>query len=65
MKKRTFWLFGSLLIFSFLLVINLGKINKFYSASFAQSNQSIDLTVSAAASLQDALEAIASNIKFA
>jgi molybdate transport system substrate-binding protein len=58
MKKRTFWLFGSLLIFSFLLVINLGKINKFYSASFAQSNQSIDLTVSAAASLQDALEAI-------
>jgi molybdate transport system substrate-binding protein len=58
MKKRTFWLFGSLLIFSFLLVINLDKINKFYSASFAQSNQSIDLTVSAATTLQDAMKAI-------
>jgi molybdate transport system substrate-binding protein len=59
MKKRTFLTFFYSLIFSFLLVVNFGTITSFYSASFAQTNQPIDLTVSAAASLQDALKAIA------
>lgn len=59
MKKRNFLFFLCSLIFSFLLVVNFGKFTNFYSASFAQTNQPIDLTVSAAASLQDALKAIA------
>ncbi|GAB4224982.1 MAG: molybdate ABC transporter substrate-binding protein [Stanieria sp.] len=58
MKKRTILTFLGSLILSFLLVVNFGKINIFHSATFAQSNQPVDLTVSAAASLQDALEAI-------
>ncbi|MBE9168485.1 molybdate ABC transporter substrate-binding protein [Pleurocapsales cyanobacterium LEGE 06147] len=58
MKKRTLLTCLSLLIFSFLVIVNLSKINSFYSATFARSSQSLDLTVSAATSLQDALEAI-------
>ncbi|HEY9768356.1 MAG TPA: molybdate ABC transporter substrate-binding protein [Coleofasciculaceae cyanobacterium] len=56
--KKTILTFLGLLIISFLLVVNFGQINLFHSTTFAQSSQPIDLTVSAAASLQDALEAI-------
>lgn len=58
MNSKKFLTFLATLIFSLLLVINFAKIDQFNSASFAQSNQPVDLTVSAAASLQDALQAI-------
>jgi molybdate transport system substrate-binding protein len=58
MKKRTIVTFLGLLIISFLLVVNFSQLNRFHSTTFAQSNQPVDLTVSAATSLQDALEAI-------
>jgi molybdate transport system substrate-binding protein len=58
MKKKSFLTFVISLIISCLLVVSLGQINQFYLTTFAQSNQLIDLTVSAATSLQDALEAI-------
>jgi molybdate transport system substrate-binding protein len=58
MKKRTILTFLGSLILSFLLVVSLGQINRFHLATFAQSTQPLDLTVSAAVSLQDALEAI-------
>ncbi|MGL5804106.1 MAG: molybdate ABC transporter substrate-binding protein [Xenococcaceae cyanobacterium] len=58
MKKRTFLTFWVSLIISWLLVVGLGQVHRFNSTTFAQSNQPLDLTVSAAASLQDALEAI-------
>lgn len=47
------------LIISWLLVVGLGQVHRFSSNTFAQSNQPLDLTISAATSLQDALEAIA------
>jgi molybdate transport system substrate-binding protein len=58
MKKNTYLTFVVSLIISFLLVISFSQIDRLYSASVARSNSTIDLTVSAAASLQDALEAI-------
>ncbi|PSB07905.1 molybdate ABC transporter substrate-binding protein [Pleurocapsa sp. CCALA 161] len=58
MKKRTFVTFLVSLIISWLLVVGLGQVHRFSSNTFAQSNQPLDLTVSAATSLQDALEAI-------
>ena len=58
MNEKKFFAFLLTLIFSCLLAVNLGKINKFKAATFAQSNQPLNLTVSAAASLQDALKAI-------
>ena len=58
MNEKKFFAFLLTLIFSYLLAVNLGKINKFKAATFAQSNQPLNLTVSAAASLQDALKAI-------
>ena len=58
MNKKNILTFWATLFLSFLLVVNLGKIDRFHFPSFAQSNQPINLTVSAAASLQDALKAI-------
>ncbi len=58
MNKKNILAFLVTLFLSFLLVVNLGKIDRFHFPSVAQSNQPIDLTVSAAASLQDALKAI-------
>jgi molybdate transport system substrate-binding protein len=58
MKKSTYLTFGVSLILSFLLVISFSQIDRFDSVSLARSNQPIDLTISAATSLQDALEAI-------
>jgi molybdate transport system substrate-binding protein len=58
MKKNTFIAFFVTLITSFLLVVNFGQTNNFQSTVLSQSNQILDLTVSAAASLQDALKAI-------
>lgn len=58
MKKKSFLTFVISLIISCLLVVSLGQINQFYLTTFAQSNQLIDLTVSAATSLQDALKTI-------
>ncbi|MGK7950387.1 MAG: molybdate ABC transporter substrate-binding protein [Xenococcaceae cyanobacterium] len=58
MNKKNILAFLVTLFLSFLLVVNLGKIDRFHFPSVAQSNQPIDLTISAAASLQDALKAI-------
>jgi molybdate transport system substrate-binding protein len=58
MKKRTIFTYLGSLILSCLLVVSFAQINPFYLATFAQSTQPLDLTVSAAVSLQDALEAI-------
>ena len=58
MKKKSFLFFLTTLILSLILVVSFGKIIDFHSATFAQSNQPLDLTVSAATSLQDVLEAI-------
>ena len=58
MNIKNILTFLATLFFSFLLVVNLGKIARFHFPSFAQSNQPLDLTVSAAASLQDAFKAI-------
>jgi molybdate transport system substrate-binding protein len=58
MKKRTIFTCFSSLILSFLLLVSFGKINYFHLDTFAQSTQPLDLTVSAAVSLQDALNAI-------
>ncbi|NJK56372.1 MAG: molybdate ABC transporter substrate-binding protein [Pleurocapsa sp. SU_5_0] len=58
MKKKSFLTFVISLIISCLLVVSLGQINQFYLTTFAQSNQLIDLTISAATSLQDALKTI-------
>jgi molybdate transport system substrate-binding protein len=57
MTKKSFLLFWSLLILSLILVVNLGQTQRFLVATFAQA-KSTDLTVSAAASLQDAMKAI-------
>jgi molybdate transport system substrate-binding protein len=58
MKRKSFFKFFGSLIFALLLVVNLSKVNSFHSANFALAKDPIDLTVSAAASLQDALEVI-------
>jgi molybdate transport system substrate-binding protein len=58
MSKNIGLNFVILLITSLFLVFNLSKIDPFKANTFAQSNQLIDLTVSAAVSLQDALKAI-------
>jgi molybdate transport system substrate-binding protein len=58
MSKKIDLNFIILLVISLFLVFNLNKINPFETSAFAQSNQPIDLTVSAAVSLQDALKAI-------
>jgi molybdate transport system substrate-binding protein len=57
MKKKTYLTSLVSLILSFVLIVCLGQINRFRVATFAQATQ-LDLTVSAAVSLQDALEAI-------
>jgi molybdate transport system substrate-binding protein len=61
MKKRAFLRLWVSLIISWLLIVGLGQVHRFSFSSntFAQSKQSPDLTISAATSLQDALEAIA------
>jgi molybdate transport system substrate-binding protein len=61
MKKRAFLRLWVSLIISWLLIVGLSQVHRFSFSSntFAQSNQSPDLTISAATSLQDALEAIA------
>lgn len=55
LKKSTF---GVSLVISLLLVVSCSQINRFYSSTFAKSKQLIELTVSAATSLQDAFKAI-------
>ncbi len=58
MKKSTFLIFLKTLIISFLLVVFWGKSHSFQSTFVGQYNQAPDLTVSAAASIQDAFKAI-------
>jgi molybdate transport system substrate-binding protein len=59
MKKNTWLSFAILLTASCVLVFNIGTIDLFSPSTFAQANQPKDLIVSAAASLEDALNAIA------
>jgi molybdate transport system substrate-binding protein len=56
MKKRNLATFCGLLVCSFFLIVSLSQTNLFNSLSLAQTK--LDLTVSAAASLQDALKVI-------
>jgi molybdate transport system substrate-binding protein len=58
MKKKTIFTCLGSLILTFLLVVSFSQINRLDLVPLAQSTQPSDLTVSAAVSLQDALEAI-------